>query len=72
MKPEIDEISGLPIRRDSPTPKGFWSYKAPDALDFESLPAGVINCDRDGWESLSPGMRREIVRDYWRRQPKGA
>jgi len=72
MLQEIDEISGLPIRRDAATPESFWTYQAPPAPDFDSLPPGVINCDRAEWESLSPGMRRAIMRDYMRRQAKGA
>jgi hypothetical protein len=47
----------------SSTPASFWTYQASTPTpDFDDLPAGCFAGDRDGWESLTPGMRREIVR----------
>lgn len=44
------------IRRNAPTPRDFWSYPAPPA---PRAPTGMSESD---WQSLSPGMRREIAR----------
>ncbi len=53
------------------TPKEFWSYKAPDTPRYEDLPAGAFSGTKEGWEQLSPGMRREIVRSFKKDQEKG-
>ena len=46
----------------------FWTYQAATPTPrHEDLPAGVFNGTQDQWEALSPGMRREIVRDFNRR-----
>jgi hypothetical protein len=42
------------------TPKSFWSYQAPEP---PPPPANII---REDWEKLSPGYRREIVRQQKR------
>lgn len=42
-------------------PEPYWTYKAPPTP--RSAPPGVAG----DWFSLSPGMRREIWRDYQRR-----
>lgn len=42
--------------------ESFWTYKA--ATPTPEAPAGY---DPAEWESLSPGMRREIARDAARR-----
>jgi predicted kinase len=42
---------------ERPTPKSFWSYQA--ATETPLAPPGIAQKE---WESLSPGMRREIVR----------
>lgn len=54
------------------TPKDFWSYKAPDTPRYEDLPAGAFGGTKEGWEQLSPGMRREIVRSFKKDQERGA
>lgn len=55
------DASGLPPARpvilNKPTPKSFWSYQAP-------TPGGPPPGFKGDWTSLSPGMRREILRDY--------
>lgn len=43
----------------------FWTYKAP--APPTDAPCGM---PRDQWEQLSPGMRREIQRDWDKRQAK--
>jgi hypothetical protein len=44
----------------------YWTYKAasPTPTYQEALDAGAINptMTESGWHSLTPGMRREIVR----------
>ena len=45
--------------------ESFWTYKAP--APPADAPCGM---PRDQWEQLSPGMRREIQRDWDRRQAK--
>lgn len=50
------------------TPSSFWTYQAGTPTpDFDEIPAGAFSGTRDGWESLSPGMRREIVRQFERK-----
>ena len=45
------------------TPKSFWSYQSTERTpDLADLPAGTFNGTQEQWESLSPGMRREIAR----------
>jgi hypothetical protein len=39
--------------------KGFWTYEAPPT------PPPPTGWTKDDWESLSPGMRREIVRQLY-------
>ena len=41
----------------------FWTYKAPPPAP--GAPA-ELSIPREQWESLSPGMRREITREYQR------
>ena len=59
------------IMRNAPTPKSFWSYQAPDAPSLETaIAAGRIAASTTiaQWESLSPGMRREICRNIRQRE----
>lgn len=61
----------LRINRAAPTPESFWSYKpatATPSLD-EALAIGAISqgTTEDTWQSLTPGMRREIVRSTLKR-----
>jgi hypothetical protein len=45
-----------PNKRTPRTPKSFWTYQADDP------PGPPSHMTQDQWESLSPGMRREIFR----------
>lgn len=40
----------------------YWSFRAPDTPEFSDLPAGTFAGTEAGWNSLSPGYRREIYR----------
>jgi hypothetical protein len=53
----------LKIDRARPTPASFWSYQAPPPPD--DPPPGVIATQAQ-WLQLSPGYRREIVRQIER------
>jgi len=55
--PAAGNVGGLPILKGAPTPKDFWSYQA--ASETPGPPPNISKAD---WESLSPGMRREIAR----------
>ena len=61
----------LPIDRNAPTPASFWSYQpsSPTPSYWEALECGAIkpNMTEAGWQSLTPGMRREIVRSHMRK-----
>jgi len=46
------------------TPANFWSYKAPAPAPLSAVPASAFKGTSAEWESLSPGMRREIVRTF--------
>lgn len=56
----------MKIDRTHPTPASFWSYQAPKPPD--DPPPGVA-ATREEWMSLTPGYRREIVRQIKRRRP---
>ena len=46
----------------------YWTYQAATPTPrFEDVPAGAFNGTQAQWEAFSPGMRREIVRDFNRR-----
>jgi hypothetical protein len=46
----------------------FWTYHPEsETPDFDQIPAGTFAGTRKDWESLTPGMRREIVRQACRR-----
>ena len=50
--------------------EAYWTYQASSPTpDYASLPEGAFNGTRQQWESLSPGMRREIVRQFERQFP---
>lgn len=59
------------IDRAAPTPASFWTYQAGSATPShaEALELGAIDArmTEDGWQSLTPGMRREIVRSHLKR-----
>lgn len=58
------------IDRNAPTPASFWSYKAPPTPSYDEAKAcGAISdkMTEAGWQSLTPGMRREIVRSALKR-----
>lgn len=40
----------------------YWTYRAPDTPEFKDLPEGTFAGTEEGWNSLSPGYRREIYR----------
>jgi hypothetical protein len=46
----------------------YWTRKGPPIPEEKDLPAGTFRGVGRGWESLSPGMRREIWRDATRRE----
>jgi hypothetical protein len=48
----------------------YWTYKVTELTpDVWDLPPGVFNGTQNDWCKLSPGMRREILRSWKRRQP---
>jgi hypothetical protein len=53
-----------PKIRSGPTPKSFWSYQAPDTPSVSDLPKGAFKGTQQEFESLSPGMRRELARSF--------
>lgn len=49
--------------------ESYWTYKSSFPTPaFEALPAGCFKGTQKQFESLSPGMRKEIVRDFKRRE----
>lgn len=46
----------------------YWGYRAPDTPEFKDLPDGMFSGSEQGWETLSPGYRREIYRSYLKRK----
>jgi hypothetical protein len=51
--------------------ENYWTYKSSfPTPSFEGLPAGCFKGTQKQFESLSPGMRREILRDFQRREKK--
>lgn len=59
------------IDRNAKTPASFWSYQAstPTPSYDDAKTSGAIGdkMTEAGWESLTPGMRREIVRSHAKR-----
>ena len=59
------------IDRNAPTPASFWSYQAASETPThaEAIELGAIDArmTEEGWQSLTPGMRREIVRSHMRK-----
>lgn len=50
--------------------EAYWTYRAGSKTPaFTDLPLGVFHGTQQQWESLSPGMRREIARSFNRRIP---
>jgi hypothetical protein len=48
----------------------YWTYRAGTLTpSFGELPNGAFNGTQKAWESLSPGMRREIFRSFVKRYP---
>lgn len=47
--------------------ESYWTYKAPDTPEFQDLPAGAFAGTEQGWNSLSPGYRREIYKSAIKR-----
>lgn len=52
--------------------ESYWTYKAPDTPEFSDLPEGAFVGDEQGFNSLSPGMRREIYRNAMKKIEKNA
>ena len=49
--------------------ESYWTWKAASPTPtFGELPAGCFKGTQQQFESLSPGMRREILRDHQRRE----
>lgn len=46
----------------------YWTFKAPPTPEFSDLPTGAFVGTEKGWNSLSPGYRREIYRSAMKRQ----
>ena len=42
--------------------ESYWSFKTPPIPELRDLPAGTFAGNVKQWDSLSPGMRREIHR----------
>lgn len=50
------------------TDESYWTYKSSfPTPSFDALPSGCFHGTQAQFESLSPGMRREILRDFRRR-----
>lgn len=53
--------------------ESYWTYRAgTQTPDYSELSEGTFKGTRKQWESLSPGMRREIARDARRRSRCGS
>lgn len=49
--------------------ESYWTWKAASQTpSFEALPSGCFKGTEQQFYSLSPGMRREILRDHQRRE----
>lgn len=49
--------------------ESYWTYKSSfQTPSFDALPVGCFKGTQKQFESLSPGMRREILRDHQRRE----
>ncbi len=49
------------------TDEAYWTYRATTATPrFDELPEGAFRGSEADWHGLSPGMRREIMRQYQR------
>lgn len=49
--------------------ENYWAYKSDTPTpSYDCLPAGCFKGTQKQFESLSPGMRREILRDFKRRE----
>ena len=46
----------------------YWTYKTPPTPELSDLPPGSFAGTEQGFNSLSPGMRREIYRSAMKRQ----
>ncbi|MDR5172982.1 hypothetical protein IHQ56_14310 [Methylobacillus flagellatus] len=51
-------------------PETYWSRKGPAIPEVSDLPDGGCKGNESGWDSLSPGMRREIWRDAIQREAR--
>lgn len=52
--------------------EAYWTYKAATPTPkFDEIPKGAFRGTETEWQSLSPGMRREIVRQFKRSEING-
>lgn len=42
--------------------ENYWTYQAPPTPELSDVTFGTFKGTKEEWESLSPGMRREIYR----------
>ena len=49
-------------------PEAYWTYKASPTPELHDLPKGAFVGTEAGFNSLPPGMRREIYRSAMKRQ----
>lgn len=51
--------------------ESYWTYKAgsPTPGHAKAVACGAFRGTEQQWESLTPGMRREIVRSFVKRYP---
>lgn len=61
----------LTARGNEVADESYWTWKAATPCPlFEELPGGCFKGSKQQFESLPPGMRREILRDFKRQQQK--
>jgi hypothetical protein len=65
----LDEISGKKLVTNAPTPESFWTYRGGETP--VNPPKGFVGSQAD-WESLSPGMRREIAKSAVTAKPEAS
>lgn len=62
------ETPAAPVKEKEP--ESYWEYKSGPIPTFEGLDPGVFKGTQKQWESLSPGMRQEIVRSHEKQAAK--
>ena len=51
-------------------PEKYWTYAQPPIPELADLPSKTFAGNKYQWESLSPGMRRTIWKEAWKRSNK--